>query len=165
MSDDLKVEFDGLEAAVTRLAESRTRIEKALAADPATEAGFRLPALGGGKTSFFCCAHFAVTRAALRAHPRRFYEILLDHVRRGEYWEGAWLNTRGKIAAGTMEMLWHTIFGEERDMHRRAVCRGSGATKSIPSGAFLPKCDMWLCKTPVALRKEGDHDGWQSQMR
>lgn len=32
MSDDLKVEFDGLEAAVTRLAESRTRIEKALAA-------------------------------------------------------------------------------------------------------------------------------------
>jgi WXG100 family type VII secretion target len=32
MSDDLKVEFEGLETAVARLAESRTRIEKVLAA-------------------------------------------------------------------------------------------------------------------------------------
>ena len=118
----------------------------------------RLPRTSGIATSFFCCSHFAVSRAAVRAHTRAAYVILLEHLRRREYWADAHLNLgTGRLAAGAMEMLWHSIFGEARSLHRRAVCRGD----PLPSGAFLPTCNLWLCRTPEARRQPYDTDGWR----
>ena len=128
----------------------------------AAGASLRLPRISGEPTSFFCCAHFAVSRAAVRANPRTAYVILLEHVHRREYWAGAHLNLgSGRLASGAMEMLWHAVFGEAPSLPRRAVCRASAGSGALPSGAFLPTCDLWLCRTPEARRQPGDTDGWR----
>ncbi|KAJ9473526.1 hypothetical protein DIPPA_29503 [Diplonema papillatum] len=76
--------------------------------------------------SFYCCAQFAVSRGAVQARPKAFYQKL-------------WSVTLGRVldqnvarrysgwslrqAGGVFEHLWHVVFQERPMMHRIDPCR------------------------------------------
>jgi len=67
-----------------------------------------IPEFGGfaGKGGRYCCSQFAITRESLRAHPKEFYESLMERLTVDFAWQaGSW-----KSFGTTMSVLWHVIF-------------------------------------------------------
>ena len=78
------------------------------------------PTMTGSKLAFHCCATFVATRAAIRKHPRRLYEIILQFLMSAEYFVGG--IGGGKDHAHFIEPLWQIIFGEALEMAPYAPC-------------------------------------------
>jgi len=78
------------------------------------------PTMTGSKLAFHCCATFVATRAAIRKHPRRLYEIVLQFLMSAEYFVGG--IGGGKDHAHFIEPLWQIIFGEALEMAPYAPC-------------------------------------------
>jgi len=58
----------------------------------------------------WCCAQFVVTRAAVRARPKEFYQKIFDWMTN----EGEWKlekNVTSYISSRVLEQTWHMIFG------------------------------------------------------
>jgi len=95
------------------------------------------PTMSGSKLAFHCCATFVATRAAIRKHPRRLYEIVLQFLMNAEFFVPG--VGGGKDHAHFIEPLWQIIFGEALDMAPDAPCeravqpwRDACAAKSCP---------------------------------
>ena len=72
----------------------------------------------------WCCAQFVVTRAAVRARPRAFYQNLYDWVNEAHPLLG---NVTSYISSRVLEQTWHMIFG-------------------MPAEAeMIPACDVFHC--------------------
>lgn len=72
----------------------------------------------------WCCAQFVVTRAAVRARPKAFYQNLYDWVTDAHPVLG---NASSYISSRVLEQTWHMIFG-------------------MPAEAeMLPACDVFHC--------------------
>ena len=88
-------------------------INRALSSEAQATGGLQLPEYEGRALNFTCCARFAATRDAIRAHPRRTYEVLLEHIMDKSYFPGDQYNRMGEQQAGALEPLWHVIMGGE----------------------------------------------------
>jgi len=72
----------------------------------------------------WCCAQFVVTRAAVRARPKAFYQAIYDWVTDADPVLG---NATSFISSRVLEQTWHMIFG-------------------MPAAAdILPVCDVYHC--------------------
>ena len=72
----------------------------------------------------WCCAQFAVTRAAVRARPRAFYEAIYEWINNRDPVLG---NVTSFISSRVLEQTWHMIFGMP------------------PMADILPVCDVFHC--------------------
>ena len=74
-------------------------------------ASFAPPAaMSTAELGFHCCAQFAVMRDAVLAHPRRFYEVLLEGVMSDNFTFPRAAND-GTGQAHFLEPLWQAVFG------------------------------------------------------
>ena len=72
----------------------------------------------------WCCAQFVVTRAAVRARPRAFYEAIYEWLNNRDLVLG---NVTSFISSRVLEQTWHMIFGMP------------------PAADILPVCDVFHC--------------------
>jgi hypothetical protein len=83
----------------------------------------------------WCCAQFIVTRAAVQARPKEFYEKIYDWVTNEGEWKGK-KNVTSFISSRVLEQTWHMIFG-------------------MPAmSEMIPPCDIFDCDLLDVLTRE-----------
>ena len=75
--------------------------------------------------SFYCCAEFALSRAAIRSKPLSFYKRIWSHTINFITDENLSRKYKGwglKQIGGVFEHIWHVMFGEVMMMHPYHYC-------------------------------------------